>query len=207
MPEYNAIQSSRLERWARRLLGVRNGGIMPTIAPELAAAINLPLYLDTDHLAGYDPWSSAGLVSAVAGQFGGVEVVNAFVDALVVLSIEGSTAAGASTLVWFSGPTYLANPVAASTVAWRDSRLPQASFPLGPAGLSIRSGQSATAPPPAPNFQLARKDVPARETAIGPTVVLAPGGNIVMALLTANQDVSYSILGWTRHVDFDELNG
>lgn len=206
MPEYNAIQTSRLESWLKRLLGTRNGGIMPTVAPELGAAVNLPMYQDTDLLADYRAWGTGIVVNAVAGQNALLDVSN--LSAGWLLLVRPIVTPGGATFIYeMTGASIGGALIPAANAGWRDTRLLASSFPLNATGIQVRSGTAALAgiPPGAQNVVSIGAAL-AQTPCYFPWVTLAPGGVLSLACNVQNLQVAFAIEGYLRAVDPDELN-
>lgn len=204
MPEYNAVQTSRLEGWVKRLLGIRNGGIMPTLAPELAAAINLPMYEDIDLLAGYVPWGAASTIGAVAAQNAQVTVQNNFTSALVLLRF-GVSGSVTSAFEFCTGPGLGGPAIGVTSAGFRDTRRPIGSFPLGASGLNLTANTQVLASPPAAHFRVSQVVVSANGWQYSPWFVIEPNTALVLSMPTVNAQMVWSIEGFIRQVDPDEL--
>lgn len=203
MPTYNSIQTSRLENYIRRLLGVRNGGIVPTVAPELGVDVTLPQLEDALALAGYVPFGLAHNVAAVAAQFGAASVFNATAAQLLVLQFTAS--ANGNAIIYNSvGPSLGLGLLPAANAMWRDTRRAAAAFPLNAAGLSVTDGTLAAIPPGAHNMVAAGR-VLANTVVQGPWLVLSPGQGAAVWADLANVAFTWQAEGYVRDMIPDEL--
>lgn len=201
MPEYNALQTSRLDKWVRKLLGIRNGGVMPTVAPELGVALNVPMLEDGMLPAGYEPFGIGTFVAAVAAQNAFVSVINGYTDALVILRFWAS-AGGASGWDVALGAGIGAPGIAVNNTSVRDLRRAQSSLPLGATTLNVAAGTQALAVPPVGHQRV--WSAPAN-LASSPWVVLAPSSGATCYATVVNIALYCSVEGYIRHVDPDEL--
>lgn len=202
MPTYNAIQTDRLENFVRRYLAVRNGGILPTVAPELGVEVTLPQLEDAMGLAGYIPWGAGSEIAAVAANFSIVHIANLTAAQLMVVQVTLATTA-ALTAYWSLGPAPGAALIAAGDAGWRDSRRTQGSFPLNANGIQIQAGVIAAIPPAAHN-RIAATRLAANTPATSPWVVLSPGQGFAGYLNTVNLAMTFSVTGYLRDMVPDE---
>lgn len=205
MPNYNQVQTSRLENWAKRLLGVRNGGIVPTVAPELGLELSVPQLEDTLPLAGYVRFGWHQVQAAVAAQyaFGGINNRTASQLIGVQLSLTASVASRYVLVVYDAGVAFGAL-LGANSGNWHDTRRLHASFPLNANGFEIGTGTSVGAPPGAGNFAWGSRNV-VGQTLYFPWVVLAPGSGCVVYDVVVNQTLEVSGNAWVRDILPDEL--
>lgn len=208
MPDYNSIQTDRFENLVRHLLGIRNGGVMPAVSPELGVDLNLPALEDVLALADYWRFGFGVAQPAVAAEFGYIGVRNLTTSQLVgvKLRVSAGVAIRPMSIVSEAGIAY-DTLLAADSVNWLDTRRLHSSFPLGAGAISIGSGTSPTAPPGLGGlaYDVGRQDAPANTSVEFPLIVLAPGHQALVALDTVN--IALSVTGdcWLRDVLPDEL--
>lgn len=208
--KYNGIQTDRLEDFARRLLGIRNGGVVPTLSPECAIEVGLPQTLDLLALSGAWPYCASGAYAAVAGEFPCVVITNSSTNFLMTVELRVATAA-TSTWRLVRGTRTLdgAGPITVLTTAevdYLDTRRTRGNFPTGIAAgqTSFQSSTILAATSVGLNRIGQRKAVGAGE-AIMPEVVLAPGESISCFSDVANQGMLYEAVGTIRIATTDEL--
>lgn len=203
MPTYNSIQTDRLENFIRRFLSVRNGGILPTVTPELGIEVTVPQLEDAMGLAGYIPWGAASWIPAGgAGTFGAVSFFNATPAQLMVLEFTAGCG-GVANLTLSAGPALGLGLLAAGRAGWRDMRRAQGSFPLNVAGVQLQEGTLGAVPPGAHTLLATVR----RATDVSwtmPPVVVPPGQGAAVWLDVANLAMSWSIKGYMRDMVADE---
>lgn len=203
MPDFNSIQTARLENLVRHALGVRNGGVMPSVSPELGVELPIPMLEDMLALAGYWTFGFHTVVNAVAAQNSYLSVFNGTTSQLlgIKMVVTGSLATRyVLSTVESAPPGTLAAP---DTVSWRDTRRLHASFPIGP--IEIRAGNAAGTPPvPGANAVFGAR-VAAVTRWDAPWVILDPGTGIVVWDVVVNQTLEASGEAWLRDALPDEL--
>lgn len=206
MPIFNGINTDRLERFARRLLGIRQGGIMPSLSPEPAVSVDLPFTPDLLALSGAVPWGAGVVVGAVAAQFGAVRIANNLTNALLCYRASCGSGAGVIRTTHAVGNPGGAIGLAAlgpAFMGYQDVRRLSTAFPLG---IGIETGTVAAVPVAGFNV------VGITLTAInvlepGPWIVLPPGASALAYCEVANTSFACSLDGILRDVLPDELSG
>lgn len=206
MPDYNAVQIDRVENLTRRLLGVRNGGILPTVAPELSVDLGVPALEDVLPLAGYIRFGVCAEVGAVAAQIAWCCVANLTSRQLFGVSLQaGATAA---TQFWLLGSLVQAGGLlAADRANWLDFRRTRVSLPLNSTGIQVTTGNTVNAPPGLGVALNAMAELycPANTSIKFPTVILPPGTACTVAQNTVNAGMIVSGECWLRDIIPDEL--
>jgi len=194
--DWNAIQTPRFDRGCRRLTGIRQSGVLGSLAGELIANFPVGTELEAfDRLAfGLGDWCGPELNSGInAGLPGAVAVFNGTADQLwTVRTYIHAAAAGGWRLFVVTG-----NPVAGGLVfgSYTDPRL---------VGTPIQMTQSPAATPPAGQIT----------TFTGPptafpyqlvTVVLPPGTAAVLLTIANNVAAIGHFEGSARLADASEL--
>lgn len=207
--DYNAITLDRFDRAVKKLLAIKNGGILGTLSPELQAGVDLTP-ADNELMAslGYIPFARGYYVAAVAGQYSKVEVVNLTTAAspwLVVVTAMTATAGGASAS-WLgiqSGAGGRALTV--GSLVNRDTRQ------WGVAGLvpvtvaTLNYGNEAATSVYA--TQLAAPYMPSAVPVQCPSlpVYLGPLSSLLWEQNTVNLTMYVSVAGYARQLDPGEL--
>lgn len=203
MTTFNGINTTRLESFARRLLGIRQGGIMPSLSPEASVEIPLPYTMDQLALSESWPFGAASSIAGVAAQFAAATLSNLSTNLIVTVKFYVGAQSTAGLLTLFrSGPGVVAGAMPPGRVSWSDSRRPRDSFPAG--SLFFEEGTLAVTPP-AGAFFLGRQLHPANEMVELPEVVLAPGEAVGFYHSVANTTVYWQAVGTVRAVLRDEL--
>lgn len=207
MPDYNSIQTDRIENLTRRLLGVRNGGIVPAVSPELAVDLSVPQLEDVLPLAGYIRFGAGGLQGAVAAQYSYAAVSNLTPGSLLGVRLTGTLIVNGA--IWFatSDATVAGALISPNNVAWLDKRRLAASFPLNANGVQIASSTSATAPPTTPGVSRGAGYITglARVPITFPWCVLPPQTACLLITDSVNVDLYFSVEAWMRTYQPDEL--
>lgn len=204
--KFNGIQTDRLEDFARRLLGIRQGGIVPTLSPEAALEIGLPQTLDAFALAGAWPWGSGGFYAAVAGEFAALNATNGSPNLLVTLQFAVSM--GATSLVTLVRGTKTldgAGPISIldqGGIDYRDTRRTRGNFPT--LALGFQFATALTASVTGLNV-IGRGASVGSSTLVLPEVVLAPGESVSLIAGTANSSLTWQATGTIRAANPDEL--
>jgi hypothetical protein len=200
--KFNGINTDRLESFARRLLGIRQSGIMPTLSPEATVEIALPFTMDQLALSGAWPFGAASAVTANAAEFPMVSLSNNSPNLIVVAKVlVAQSSTGTVTFARASGGV-IPGAVAANEMTWRDTRRPIASFPSGT--LFFEQG-SAVAIPPAGSFRFGQRRVLINEQSEGPEFVLSPGQVVAWFGNVAASQLHWSCEGSVRPALIDEL--
>lgn len=214
MPEYNALQTARLDNFARRLLGVRNGGVLPLVSPEASVEIALPQAADSEALAGLIPWGGFAQQAAVAGEIPWTQITNGTTEgqpALLVLRIIIGHSAAPGRCIIAQLPTGTGSlgggQVAGNAMGWRDSRRESStSFPTASA-VTWRVGTNPAIAGGAGTYNIIWG---ARSLASSPVtsawITLAPGGSVVAWVDQANVNAEFGVEGYLREAVLpDEL--
>ena len=206
MPEFNAIQTDRLENLVRRLLSVRNGGIMPTVAPELGVELAVPSLEDVLALGGYWRFGWAQTQNAVAGELAYGGIYNGSQNQLLGVRLTVSSNANAAFQLILFDLLGLAfdTLLPPSQGNWLDTRRDHLSFPLG---TPLQIGDGTVAAIPGTGWLVAHARVLANTPYTFPLVVLAPGTELIAVNQTANQELLTSGEAWLRDAAPDELAG
>lgn len=149
MADYNSLNTDRAERLAQSLLGIRNGAIVATLAPELQLQVQLPMAEDAWLASQNVPFGSGTFQAAVAAEFGYLLLRNISESSIIVgrFSIGGSTAAiGACAAL---DTESVASPggatVLGSLISFRDGRRNNPGIPLNSLFV-LQQGTSAVGP-------------------------------------------------------------
>lgn len=206
MPRFNGINTDALEIFARKLLGIRQGGIMPSLSPEPQLGISFPSIADQYALAGYVPWAATGNIApAGANTYPAVSLLNGLSDALMV--VYGSmTTDGLGVCYLSRGPSLALAPIAPTSAAWLDTRRSLASFPLGAAGFSIGSGTIAVFPPGGHTTIMGVRHTNSGGPLYLPApVVLSPGEGMAVYNGDDNSNATWTLWGFLKNILPDEL--
>lgn len=206
--QYNELQTSRLENFARRLLGIRNGGVVPALSPEVGLELAVPGMADLLGLGGYIRWGFGILSAAVAGQYSGVWVTNRSSNLLV--GVRWSSTPNVAGNVYLgtidgTGPAYaLAN---ANDVSWLDTRRPAVSLPMNANGLEVKTGATAVAGPGfgAGAYAAGLVSSLAASPWEWPEIVLKPGTGCGIHFNAVNVALFGSAECWLREATAEEL--
>lgn len=208
--KFNGIQTDRLESFGRRLLGIRNGGIVPTLSPEAAIEIGLPPTLDTYALSDAWPFGASGFFSAVAGEFPCVVITNNSPNLLLCFELNMS---GSITQVYsyVRGTRTLdgAGPISVldqSAADYRDTRRPRGNFPTGisSGAITFQASTCLASTTVGLNRFARKRSINGAEVKM-PEIVLAPGEAVSCISDTANATLYYEVIGTVRPANQDEL--
>lgn len=209
---YNALQVARYENALRKMLGVKNGAVMPTLAPELGAEINVqPMMGEMQALVGWTPFSLVRTVAAGgAGNYSGILVYPP--DANQVIEItriaSGATASSSTdfglTTTATTGLLVFTVPGGNLVAFSRDGRVgPNNGLVVGTYGHMNAAGVSAhllrVQSPASPATQFVTTDFILQND--------ARANNIAQLLIlnqTANQAVTFQVEGRVRSVEVGE---
>lgn len=214
MPRFNGINTDRLESFARKLLGIRQGGIVPTLSPEPNLSLNVPYQPDQDALSGAWPFGMGITQAAVAGQLSWFHIVNlSSLANPVLLLVRPRAAPSANSQVLISVGTPDTGPLGGvalnpTDMAWRDTRRPATSFPAGGATVLAEIGTGAALPGPVVWHTVARLTSLAQTMCEGPWIILAPQTGLLISNSVVNASLHATIEGFYRaDVLPDELEG
>lgn len=210
MPTYNALQTDRVERYVGSMLGVRNGGICPTVAPELGLSLELPIKPDMDALAGYIPFGAGQFQAGVAGQYSWFKFANRSTASIAVVQMTISVSVSAA--VWLSvfdtvGPA-AATLCPADSANWLDMRRLHAAIPLNANGWEIGTNTAAVAPPGlgASGYGAGVQNILGASPYSFPWLVLPPGTCALVTGGNVNTAIIGSVYGFWRDLLPDELS-
>lgn len=206
MPDYNALQTDRFERFAKRAAGIRNAGILPTFAPELSLSLDLPLLEDMELPAAYARFGWYQTLAPTAGQRNYFVLFNGTTRSLVGvrLTLGNSTGGTRYVLGITEAAIAIPTPVTPSDVNWRDTRRVHTSLPVG-GPIGIGAGTGAGTPPIPGLFNAASLYGALNQSIELPWVVLKPGTGVVAWDVLVNTAGTCSGDAWIRTVDPDEL--
>jgi hypothetical protein len=203
VPTYNAIQTDRLENFVRRFLAVRNGGILPTVAPELGVEVTLPQLEDSMGLAGYIPWgTSFALGAGGAGTFNFVWFSNQTQTQLLVITPHISLGTLGNVVLAVKNDVVAPGGMQLTNGGWRDTRRNQNSYP-SPFGILLQTGNVGAFPPAGYSY-VYEVDLLAHTPWVFPTFVLAPQTSAIIVTRTANIGLTGGIVGYIRDLVADE---
>lgn len=202
--KYGSIQTDRLESFARRLLGLRGSGLIPTVSPEVALEFALPESMDLLALADLWTYGASGNAGPVAAEFSCVTLENLSPNLIMTAKFSGCSTV-ITTLAVVRGSVALTLPISvydSTVVTWADTRRDRTSFPTGSLFF-----ESATIPAllPAGTSRLSRKRTLANEWFEMPELVLAPGESVAFYMDVANTQLSWNCEGTVRPASPDEL--
>lgn len=206
--QYNEIQTARAENLARRLLGIRNGGIIPSLSPELGLSFDLPQHEDLEALAGYIRFGFAKQASAVAGEYS-YAGINAYMLSQLVgvrLTVSSATAQGVW-LVRFDQNIGFTSLIAPDQATWLDSRRQQSALSLSTSTVGMGSDSEAAVPPGLglSGYGAHSVNIAANTPYTFPWVVLAPRTCLAVAAGTVNTTIIVTGECWMRDCLGDEL--
>lgn len=204
--DFNAIQTERYERLARKLLAIKNAGVLTTLAAELQLGIEIPLRPTDAAYLGEQHFSWHYFVAAVAGQYSRLGLRNNAADAVLVVTsfTIASTAAMGQYMLSMSTAAGLGGMAAGIAIS-NDTRDRRSSL----ADVIPESGANVAAAPywgTASVVHWGYDAAPTEHTVVlAEPLVLGPAGKCLLECNTVNLGIFGGFTGYTRKLDPGEL--
>ena len=199
---FNEILVGRLNRWAQKLLVIKNTALR-SLSPDLQAVLPIFQGVEERYLQGWNRFMVTVTVNAVAAQFGSFELRNPSNSALVAVIEKINILPGA---------TSLARVLIAAISTDFGTGAPNNGTRLDPrgnpgSGMSLTSGTNATLLGQAVFRELATTTFPETPFIVtaNQELTVLPGDACILQLELANTQCSFAIMWRERPLESSEL--
>lgn len=210
--DYNSIQVGRFDAAARKLLGIKNAQVLPVLASELTAQLNLdPMYGEGQAISGWTAFGADAQATAVAAQFGAVIITPPWPNSIMEITrIRANSTASAALLFGVSVQPGLILGLSgvdqnAVNAFPRDTRRDDGGVVIGRVGTMAGAGIGALLgrlqTPAIPTIASNDLDIILHNDGRGMTTI----GQFLVVGQTANQIVNFNIEGRMRALDPSEV--
>jgi len=208
----DAVQVSRFETFARKLLGMKGSGLVRGISPELQISIDPMQYPEQRYLSGVRNFAQGRAFAASAANLNFSQIWNApGSSTLVVVEFSHIQMAAADPLQFLlvirnRSLATLANYVA-NAINPRDGRLPN--VPAISSGMAtlFETAQAPAGPAGAVAFTLFNGGITHSGFQYSFPVVLPPGWGVGWSQQTVNTTGCHNYVGYERAMENSELTG
>lgn len=203
--DFNGIQTERFERLGRKLLSIKNAGVIATLAPELQIGVDVPVRPTDWAYLGESHFSWGYFVAAVAAQYSRFGIRNNGADAVVV--VTGFTLAGTAAM----GQYFLSQSIAAGLGGLAVQLCsPSDTRQRGTlADVIVEAGAAVNAPPFWGTASVVHWGYDATATehtvTLPEPLVLGPAGKLLLECNQINLGIFGGFTGYTRKLDPGEL--